>query len=398
MGYGKPEPPGAGVADAAARELFAAWQEELDARARVRQLAAEPGALAGLEPEEETADLLFRALFPSQRMALYRWLLQHSQSMPLLRWLGAAPESVLRDFLDTLPYLLRAGQERANLDFLVRLYRPALQDPYRRIAAALDRVQLESLAGRSGNPELRRLLRQRRDSLASEQKESNRGVEVESVRVPGWGNLFGERTDLMREALAALREVAALDRHDPGGAARQLALVQAAEQVFMVGWPEDSLALLVQAYGDFLRRSRLGDGAEAAAVYRRLDQAVRTVLPLYCLVAFGTGARGAAEDIYRTHFPQLNLDRASLGFLGLYRAWVVGRETSFILPRAALVDFCAEAGRLRPGDPFVAVARAWSEGEVGPAGLQVCLEAGAERLARRPQESFVIAEFYTKAA
>lgn len=369
-------------------DVFTYWERELQARKQVRA-AEDREQLAGVEPKRESLDFLFRTFFPTaKRTCFYRYLLEHSHTMPVLRWLMSCPEKVKLDFLGWLPGNLPASAGR-KLDFLINIYTESLRDIYRKILAVMDQEEIDYLADRTANRELRRLLRERREQLATSRKEENQGVRVEAVRIPGWESFFGNKVNLARETLYILQKVDSDTFDHPYNYERLGLLCQGAEGLYRLGWLQDCLVLLLEVYRDFMAKSRLADQDQAAEIYRRLDRLARRLVPVYALVEYPQEPRAAAEQIYRLHLPNLTAEGGSLAYLSF---WDKLRETgsTSVFPRTEILAFCRQVRAARNDDRFVTVLESAMPGEDG---VRALLHTAEQRFKSRPHEAFVILEF-----
>lgn len=369
-------------------DIFLYWEREIQARKQVRE-ARTWEELSGIEPERETIDFLFRTFFPtSRRNWFYRYLLKNSHTMSVIRWLISCPRGIKRDFLTRLPLLLQAmpGQ---NLDFLINIYTTSSQEVYRRILFGLDQQTVSRLMGRTANPELRRLLRERRDQLQAERQRAHMGLELESIRVPGWESFYGNKVELGQEVLAVLQEAGVDNFNHPYSGERLTALVQAVEALYRLGWVQDSLVLLVETYQDFMARSRLPDPAVAQVLYHDLDRMARMLVPVYCLLEYPTEPGRQAREIYRWFLPQLTLEEASVAYLDfLVRLPRLG-FTDVLHLQVEVKDFCELVGRSRIDDEFIRILQAE---ELDSSDLSQLVATARERLKSRPHETLVILE------
>lgn len=373
-------------------DVFVFWQAELKNRKQLRKTVTGWQELATLKADRATLDFLFRTLFMTgKRVWFYLYLLANSGSMPVIRWLRSCPLRVKIDFLEQLPYLLPELPGK-KLDFLINLYDSSLEAAYSKVLAVLSLEELEYLTGRTGNPEFRRLLRNRRQQLITSRRQENLGLELEVIRIGGWDNMFGNKVDLARKTLASLRETAVRGREHPYGYERFLRFMEAAGDLYRLGWLEDCLVLLVEIYQDFMARSRLAEPGQALELYRQMDRLARAVVPAYCLVTFPLEPAREAEQIYREVLANLTPDPASLEYLRFYEKWREVSSTPWIFPQAEITAFCEQVEAFRPGDSFVAVLRNISR-EVQEPDFAVLLRVVRERLQPRPHESLAVLEF-----
>ena len=368
-------------------DIFLYWEGEIQARKQVRE-ARTWEELSGIEPERETIDFLFRAFFPTARRNwFYRYLLINSHTMPVIRWLMSCPRGIKMDFLTRLPLLLQAmpGQ---NLDFLINIYTSSLQEVYRRILLGLNQETVSHLMGRTANPELRRLLRERREQLQAERQKAHMGLDLEAIRVPGWESFYGNKVELGQEVLAVLQEARVDNFAHPYSGERLTVLVRAVEALYCLGWVQDSLVLLVETYQDFMARSRLPDPATAQALYRDLDGMARMLIPIYCLLEYPTEPGRRAREIYRWSLPQLMYEEASVAYLDFLVGLPRVGSTGVLHLQAEVRGFCELVGHSRIDDEFIRILQAE---ELDSSDLSR-LAIARERLKSRPHETFVILE------
>jgi len=369
-------------------DVFSFWKQELKLRTGLRQRDLSPVRL----DNTEQIDLLYRSLyFAQRRFDFFLILFPNLRFMPVLEWLVNAPERVMLEFLNFLPwYIINHRIQPVELEFIVRIYNESYHGVFKAIVNVLDADSCAYLVTRTANPELRELLNNRLANLYQIKQKSyyNLGSLKESNNYP---TFYGDKVRLIRKAIDLLEESSPNKFQDPYQMERFLLQIQAAELVFKCGLVEDSLALLVYVYVDYQQNNRLVELVNDQKIYKAFAQLLRTVIPVFCLVYEPLQAFSSAQKLYDKYFPLISPQVASLKYLQLWEVITRGFHNDTPDSLWELFYTCRGIAALRPSAPPL-LREEERDNVLSEPRLKELLVKGDELLSALPHETFVIME------
>lgn len=279
-------------------DLFQLWGQELAERREIRDSQLNPADMVLNRPEE--VDLLVRAWFYCGRSRdLYVALFHNMNKMPILKWLTTSPPVVIQGFLEFLPWYLLLYQPRpVELQFLVSLYREELSPWYSAIAESLSQEASHYLMSRTANPSLRQLLKAPAHTEAKELY----GTVLNRLSENTLPGLYGDKNKCLLQALQ-MSSMCSRDIQNHPGTDHMLQVIETAEAIFEAGLVPDSMAILLEAYEDGVKKGRF-KGLEAGnRLYKRWSRLLLKVAPAYAMLEHGPSAAAAYRSIHKRYFP-----------------------------------------------------------------------------------------------
>ena len=224
-------------------DLFASWQEELQLRRRLRQTDAWQEVKIGTRAEYE---FLQRGLFYSrQRDIFFAILLNNLADQAVLALVRDSGPGVVTGLLNYLPrYVNEQHPPAASLGFLIHLFQDDYRPVYTSLVETLDAEQSAYLMARTGNRNLRRMLKEQLERIKAAQSAGQAEQPVlEQIRPP-WPTIHGDKIELLAAAAAVLNPQPDANPADENSLYRWDNLVEGAELLWRAGLLADCIALL----------------------------------------------------------------------------------------------------------------------------------------------------------
>jgi hypothetical protein len=318
--------------------------------------------------------------------------LNNTDNIEVLKWLGDAPDHLQQNFWTFLPwYILLHAPNPSQLQFIVNLYRPELYQEMLQVVNALNLESCEYLASRTANSQLRKLFKERSNDLMASRKREYYGFDPR-VKRDNFPGIYGNKTDIILKALDFLDQSRATNYKDPYGSERFAMYLEAAEAVFQAGLPEDCLAMLLDLYQDYQRKSRLVDLLEDEKIHRSFSRLLRQVIPWQSLLRQTLNPYDMADKLYLDFFPLITRDPGSLKYLSLYESITAGLNQ---LQSNIIYEIYLKSSTLmevRPYEP------PWIEQEeletgIGVGRARTLFQSAAQKISSLPHESFILIEY-----
>lgn len=367
-------------------DLFQFWQDEIRLRNCMRTCTSVDIVLNGAD--DGMLDFLYRSLYWTNRPHLFNILFINMNNLTIFKWINSNSD-LAHEFLSDVPYQILGKQpDFRHLQFLINIYRAEYHSEFLRIVNVLGAPACEELLKRTANQDLRILLRERLIKLQKQQSVVDYGIKTSHRWNTSYPTLFGDKLHLILRAANALRgqQSNALEPDPP----RQFAmLMDAAGAVFEAGLVEDSLAILAEAYMNYLDNNRSVDFEEEAHLYQLLHRLLRRIIPVYALFSEPSVPFINALSLYRSWFGLVSPEPASLEFLKIYETIKEGTGPGHnimmeISLKAAVIK------EYRPDDVFLNGLRNWGR---QPDMAAIMHGAVLERMKALPHEAFIILEF-----
>ncbi len=375
------------------QEFFSGWEDELRLRHEQR-LSRNPAFNLSIAKANEL-DLYYRSwYFSSRRVDFFSLLvdqLAKLDNIEVLKWLGDSPHHLRQNFWGFLPWhILLHSPNPTQLQFIVNLYSPEFQGEMVQVVNALNLASCQYLASRTANLQLRQLFKKRESELMARQKREYYGfVPSKKENHPG---LYGDKTDMIFEALELLESSRTDNYRDPYGSHQFTLQLAAAEAVFKAGLPQDSLFMLMDIYQDYQRKNRLVNLLDDEQIHRSFSRLLRQVIPLQSLLSQPLNPYQTALKLYVDYFPLINRDPGSLQYLTLYESIASGFNQGQL---NIIYEIYAKSSTLmesRPYEPHWIQYEELQQG-IGLKRARALLQAAAQKISALPHESFVLLEY-----
>lgn len=366
-------------------DVFANWQEELQLRRRLRQTDSWQGVKVGTRAEYE---FLQRGLFYGPQRDIFFAILFNNLADPsVLAHLRDSDPDLVTGFLDYLAlYIKEQHTPAASLGFLIHLFQDGYRSQYTRLLKALNAEQCAYLMARTGNLDLRRMLKEHLEQIKDDKSEATADQPVlERISHP-WPTIHGDKIELLAAAAAVLKPRQDTKPADDNSVSRWDNLVEGAELLWRAGLLADCIALLSRM---ILARDleRINDNPAGnqpwhRQVLRLLD---RTMLLLGMLAA-PLHPRGWVLDNYRCLFPGFSLEPGSLLYLDLYAIVAAAMQGRRQYAKYEIIQKAAQLQLLREDDPLAAVLVQWDRTGILESPQPV-IEGLAAKMKSQPHEA-----------
>ncbi|MGI6412716.1 MAG: hypothetical protein ACOXZ5_03510 [Syntrophomonadaceae bacterium] len=371
-------------------KLLQEWQEELNLRAKLRNHPNSPEIQFATEKD---IWLNFRSLFfTAHKPVFFQKLFDNLHLMPAINWLAGAPGEIIHDFLEFLPwYIAKNHPQPEKLLFLINIYHRDLYQYYWRIVNVLDLAGCQFLLPRTGNPELKKLLKTRLDQLIKAKRERYFGVFEGPFNKP-YNNptIYGDRLAKLAEAIESLSTHSHFN-DDPYSAERFNRLLQSSDLIFECGMIEDCLAVLIDTYQNYEQKNRIARILDDQQVFKQFHKLLRKVIPFYGLIAEPARAYSLADKLFKTYFPRISPDPGSLLYLKLFEGIAAGFNANSKNIFFELLIIIAQISQYRPSEAPLLDDTVIAE-RLGSSFAADLIELGIERIPSMPHEGFIILE------
>ncbi|QGT98844.1 hypothetical protein SYNTR_0251 [Candidatus Syntrophocurvum alkaliphilum] len=370
--------------------LFEIWEKELDIRLKLRNSNIQPNNI--VIENEETIELLKRSLYYSHKKEIfYKILYNNMNNLITVKWLQKTP-FIIKEFLEFIPYhIIKTNPQGKDLNFLINIYQDKYLSSFTKIVNVLDINNCTYLLSRTGNQNFKNLLKERESYIINQSKSNHYGL-LELNDLPIFEDTpFGKKSELVSSAINLVTSSSVSNFQDPYGPERVNTLLNACDNIFMVGLIEDSLATLLELYEDFSNKNRLVNLIDEETVYKNMNKLLRKVVPTYTLLASSTSPYNNAQMIYKKLFEKFSPDPASLHYLLIYERV---RTNLYEINKFASYEFLEIINKIysyRPHDDFVELYNIYIN-EPNNNILFQLKNIGEQRIYSLPNEAFVIFE------
>ncbi|MGI5921782.1 MAG: hypothetical protein ACOX6I_08615 [Syntrophomonadaceae bacterium] len=370
--------------------LFLFWEQELALRTKIRQ-AVSSNIYINNDGE---CDFLLRSIYYSKERNLF-WtiIFNNMNNVTVVNWLLAKNPELVKEFLDFVPFhIINSHPEPQQLQFLITIYNRDWIKNFEKIINVLNLESCAYLLPRSGNQELRNLIRNRQAYLKDQQLKQNYGLFGTDIKPSGLATLHGDKLSLFIAAVTKMQACSVSNFSEPFGNERINLLLDAVEAIFRTGLIADSLAVLVDIYADYLDQNRLVDISLEKHIYTRFNRLVRKILPVFALLYDPLHSYQLANNFYSQYFNLLSADMASISYLRWYEALLEALNKSPQYGLFDLIDRFTAIKRFRPHDTFNITPEEITQG-FSTRRMSSFIRAIRERISSLPHEAFVIMEF-----
>ena len=374
-------------AQAGQPDLFAYWQEELQLRRRLRQTDSWQEVKIGTRAEYE---FLQRGLcYGPQRDIFFAILLNNLADQSVLALVRDSDPGVVTGLLDyTALYLNKQHPPSASLGFLIHLFQDGYRSQYTRLLKALDAEQCAYLMARTGNRNLRRMLKEQLERIKDDKSEGIADQPVPERISPPWPTIHGDKIELLAAAAVVLKPQQDTRPVDDHVVSRWDDLVEGAELLWRAGLLADCIALLNRIILD-RDLERINDNPACIPpwhrqVIRLLDRA----MPLLGMLAAPLHPRGWVLDNYRCLFPGFSPEPGSLLYLDLYAIVAAAMQGRRQYAKYEIIQKAAQLQLLREDDPLAAALVQWDRtGIVENPQTVTVIEGLAAKIKSQPHEA-----------
>jgi len=374
------------------QDLFLFWEKELLLRQQLRHADSELETISPVSSAE--LDFIYRSLyFSGRKNDFFLILFNNMHIMPVLNWLVHSSRTLICGFLEFLPWYIDKHQvQPQKLQFIINIYKAEYQQLFAAVINVLSLEECSFLLSRSANPDLRELIKHREDTLLSERNKYFYGISAEPPAGMDYPTPFGDKLQLLTEAVDLLQASSAINFHEPYGAERFRLLLQAADKVFHCGMVEDCLIIAMDIYEDYQQRNRLVELLEDAIIYKEFYRILRKTIPLYALLFKPLQPYSLAIDIYDRYFPRIDYDLASLQYLNIYESVLEGLNGQEEHILMEIFYKALKIQKYRPREPLLLYDNELME-NIGNMHLLQIEQSYQQKLNSLPHEAFVIMEF-----
>jgi hypothetical protein len=370
--------------------LFEFWEKELALRNDIRQGTVEDIYI----DNAEVLNFLLRSLYYSgKRSHFMRIMFSNINSITTINWLLSCAPEILHDFLSFVPFhIINTRPAPQQLQFVITLYKNDLREYFAKIVNVLDLETCQHLLPRTSNPELRNCIKNRQILLEQEQLKLNYGLFKGDYKQETYTTIYGDKLYLFIKAAEYIQACSISNFNVPYGSERFSLLLDTVEAVFQTGLVEDSLAILLDVYEDYLDKNRVVDIEQEDKIYIRLNKLLRTILPLYALINNPVSSYVFTLNFYHQGFGLLSPEIASLHYLNIYQTILDSLQDNNKHGIYEIMEKANEIKSFRPNDVFIfdkeEIMSSFSEEK-----LQNFNHAIQERISSLPHEAFVVMEF-----
>ncbi|HHW61215.1 MAG TPA: DUF885 domain-containing protein [Syntrophomonadaceae bacterium] len=291
-------------------DFITAWQQEYSIRTQLR--SSELHQHTVIEDEEDFYFLKRTLYFGENRALFFQLLMNQLNSHAVINGLNQSRQ-LKTDFLHFFSQQLsRHPIQTAQLQGLISLYQDQLRDSFAELLQQLDESSCNYLMKRTGNSQLRALLKER-----IHQCQQNTRAEDTASDSP---STFSSRITV---ALRAVQHA----EIDPAPART----IKAAEALLQAGMTEDCLLVLAELYPAIMPELE-------TETYRDFEKLLYKAAPVYALMKQPFYAHECLESLMQIYFPGCRVDFEDLRLLNTYTAII----SELHIPDQQLLPLLAE--------------------------------------------------------
>ncbi len=365
------------------QDLFGYWRKELELRRMLKD--ALDGPTVHIENQAQF-DFLRRGLFYGPHQDSFFNVLWRNMAEPaVITMVMDSSPSVVVQYLDYLTiHMTDQHRPAPSLRFLINLYNEHWQPQYARLIQTLDAEQCGYLVSRTGNGDLRRMLKDRLEKI-KDHAAHNEPMTGDKQPVTAWPSIHGDKVELLSAAATVLQGWDQAGAVPNQSLARVETLMDGAELLFRAGLLSDCMAVLNRMFSDreLERHSALlsATGPLGGRLLRLLDR----VVPIFGLLVDPFHPRSHVLSNYRNLFPGCNPDPASLLYLDLYALVLAGLQKRRHYASFEIVQKASAIRSLCDDDRLVQQLVVWGHsGVFNGSGL---LDFLGSKMMQRPHET-----------
>lgn len=367
-------------------DVFACWQEELQLRRRLRRSDAWQEVKIGTRTEYE---FLQRSLFYGpQRDIFFAILINNLADQSVLSLLRDSDPGVVTGFMDYLAnYIEKQHPPAASLGFLIHLYQDGYQPRYMRLIKVMDAQQCTYLMARTGNRDLRRMLKEHLERIKDGK---SGGIADQSARgriSQPWPTIHGDKIELLAEAAKVLKRKQDSQPNNDNSDSRWDNLAEGAELLWQAGLLTDCIALLNRMIQDRDLEETFANAAGTPPLHRQVSRLLDRTLPLLGILAAPLHPRGWVLDNYRSLFPGFSPEPGSLLHLDLYAIVAAALQGRRQYAKYEIIQKAVQLQLLREDDPLAAALVQWDRTGVLDSTPTI-IEGLAAKMKSQPHEAF----------
>lgn len=271
-------------------DFISAWQQEYSIRTQLRSSVPQQHAM--IEDEEDFYFLKRALYFGDNRTLFFQMLINQLNSHAVINGLNQSMQ-LKTDFLHFFSeQLSRYPIQATQLQGIISLYQDQLQDSFAELVQQLDESSCNYLLKRTGNAQLRALLKERIQHC----QQNNRAEEA-------WSQSPHDFSVRIAAALQAVQHM----KTD----ATPARTIKAAEALFQAGMIEDCLLVLAELYPSITPELE-------TETYRDFEITLYKAAPIYALMKQPFFAQECLTSFMQIYFPGCRVDFEDLRLLSTY--------------------------------------------------------------------------------
>ncbi len=370
-------------------DLFSWWEQECRLRTEIRTA---PEALRRLENQEE-CEFMYRSwFFTARRYDFFDLLLRSLDNWEILKWLDKRDDDTINVFLDYLAWRLCIENIKPErLQFLISLFRHDYPAALNKVLRALNLEQCRYLSARTGNSELRNLIKEQEKSFLADIPFHRSGLWQDKRPSIPYPTIYGDKFSLLHDAAEKTAHILYGHFWDPVGQERFNAWLEACDLVFKSGLVQDAFFMLKEMYDYYQKKNRIASVFADGQIYKSFTRLTRTVIPILALQQAYLQPYDTAVYMFDKYFNRLNRDPGSLAYLRLYesiREGLRGHNKEILWEVLYKCNFIKQ---YRPWDTALLKENDLTE-PLSNARVDEWLTLADERIGSRPHETLTILE------
>lgn len=371
--------------------LFSCWQHELNLRQQLR--AATDWYRVRIENNQEL-DFLKRSLYwGSGRQIFFSIIYQNISSLPVLDYMRQAPAELTQEFLQFIAQdILPQKPTLRELDFLISMYKENLRPAYIELVQAMDGELCHYFMARTGNDDLRQILKLRQDQITLEHSNEHYGLLAPTPRAHEYPTIFGDKIRILSMAIETLRDDKKTTLRslsdatgEPSSCHRHTA--DGADLLFKAGLLSDCLITL----SSFLNQSTENSIPLTEHDYQKTNQVLGKALPMYSILVNPADPRRCALELFRNYYPGFSPDPVTLLYLDICSIVMASLQGHRQYARYELAQKAAKILPRRPND-ILATALLARNKDSNINDLTIWEQLIATKMPGQPHEAFITLE------
>lgn len=298
-------------------DLFEYWQQELQLRHRLGDSVNGPAVRIG---DQAQFDFLRRGLFYSpQRDVFFTILLSNMSDPAVVTLVLEAAPFVTAPYLDYVrAQIAKKPLPASSLGFLINIFKDQYRPQYERLIQTMDSQQCGYLLARTGNRQLRQMLKARLVEFKGDAPPGPRALAGGDQPALAWPTRHGDKIELLAAAATLLQGLEGNGSAPLPGELEPETVLDGAELLFRAGLLPDCMALLSRMVLDRDLERHFAVVSATNPLYRRVQRLLHRVVPIYGLLLAPLDPRRRVLEHYRNLFPGFSPEPVSLLYLDLY--------------------------------------------------------------------------------
>jgi hypothetical protein len=302
-------------------DLFSFWRSEVQLKKDLRK------NLSGcrdfkIQSESQYVFLRQSLAYGEYKPIFMQILFFNMDSLAVQNELLHGPWQLCEDFLRSLPQIIKLEKPLPHsLQFLINLYRDECKDCYENILAVLGYEECDYLLERTANNDLRKMLRSRCTQLHQQQSEIHHGLLHSTAG--NHATIFGDKLDLLKQTI---RILSFTPETKPENLFIYLSrYLEAAEQLFMLGMLNESLALLQIVY----RQWTAGRESFLPEDYNSMNKSISRILSKSLSMNALLNScfpYQFCQNLLQQNFPELRPENLAQTYLQIYQNIHINNE------------------------------------------------------------------------